>query len=134
MITESLIRKKFVATTMAEGMDSIFARQQQVAQMLGTQSGRLRQWARDRHTTVRVTETSRSISVPLMPYVRFLDMQYRTRHDRIAKYKRQQLALYNRTIWGILYRQVFPQLRYGFTDEIRQQLREQLEETFKNRK
>lgn len=134
MITESLIRKKFVATTMAEGMDSIFARQQQVAQMLGTRSGRLRQWARDRHYTTKITETSRSISVPLMPYVRFLDMQYRNRRDRIAKYKRQQLALYNRTIWGVLYRQVFPQLRYGFTDEIRQQLREELEETFKNRK
>ena len=134
MLTESLIRKKFVADTMAEGIDTIFARQQQVAQMLGTHSGRLRQWARDRHMTVRVTETSRSISVPLMPYVRFLDMQYRTRRDRIGKFLRKQLALYNRTIWGILYRQVFPQLRYGFTDEIRQQLREQLEETFKNRK
>lgn len=129
MITESLIRKKFVADTMAEGIDTIFARQQQVAQMLATHSGRLRQWARDRHTTVRVTETSRSISVPIMPYVRFLDMQYRTRRDRVGKFLRKQLALYNRTIWGILYRQVFPQLRYGFTDEIRQQLREQLEES-----
>ena len=133
MLTESLIRKKFVADTMAEGIDTIFARQQQVAQMLASHSGRLRQWARDRHTTVRVTETSRSISVPLMPYVRFLDMQYRTRRDRIGKHKRQQLALYNRTVWGILYRQVFPQLRYGFTDEIRQQLREELEETFKRK-
>lgn len=134
MLTESLIRKKFVATTMAEGMDTIFSRQQQVAQMLGTQSGRLRQWARDRHYTTHITETSRSISVPLMPYVRFLDMQYRTRRDRIGKFLRKQLALYNRTVWGILYRQVFPQLRYGFTDEIRQQFREELEETFKNRK
>ena len=129
MLTESLIRKKFVADTMAEGIDTIFARQQQVAQMLATHSGRLRQWARDRHTTVRVTETSRSINVPIMPYVRFLDMQYRTRHDRAGKFLRKQLALYNRTVWGILYRQVFPQLRYGFTDEIRQQLREQLEES-----
>lgn len=134
MLTESLIRKKFVADTMAEGIDTIFARQQQVAQMLGTHSGRLRQWARDRHTTVRVTETSRSISVPIMPYVRFLDMQYRTRRDRAGKYLRKQLALYNRTVWGILYRQVFPQLRYGFTDEIRQQLREQLEESIKVRR
>ena len=134
MITESLIKKKFVVDTMTEGIDTIFSRQQQVAQMLGTHSGRLRQWARDRHYTTRVSETSRSISVPLMPYVRFLDMQYRTRRDRIDKHKRQQLALYNRTVWGILYRQVFPQLRYGFTDEIRQQLREELDETFKNRK
>ena len=134
MITESLIKKKFVADTMTEGIDTIFARQHQVAEMLGSRSGRLRQWARDRHYTIRATETSSSISVPLMPYVRFLDMQYRTRRDRIGKHKRQQLALYNRTVWGILYRQVFPQLRYGFTDEIRQQLREELEETFKNRK
>ena len=126
MITESLIKKKFVVDTMAEGIDSIFARQQQVAEMLGSRSGRLRQWARDRHYTIRTTKTSNSISVPLMPYVRFLDMQYRTRRDRIGKFLRKQLALYNRTIWGIIYRQVFPKLRYGFTDEIRQRLRDQL--------
>ena len=127
MITESLIKKKFVADTMTEGIDTIFARQQHVAQMLGSRSGRLRQWARDRHYTIRATETSSSISVPLMPYVRFLDMQYRTRRDRVGKFLRKQLALYNRTIWGIIYRQVFPKLRYGFTDEIRQRLRDQLE-------
>lgn len=127
MITESLIKKKFVVDTMTEGIDTIFARQQQVTEMLGSRSGRLRQWARDRHYTTRVSETSRSISVPLMPYVRFLDMQYRTRRDRVGKFLRKQLALYNRTIWGIIYRQVFPKLRYGFTDEIRQRLRDQLE-------
>lgn len=134
MITNSLIKKKFVADTLSEGIDTIFARQAQVAQMLGTRTGRLRRWSRDRHYTVRVTETSRTVSVPLMLYVRFLDMQYRGRRDRVAKFLRNQLALYNKTIWGILYRQVFPQLRYGFTDELRQQLREELEETFKNRK
>lgn len=133
MITESLIRKKFVADTINAGVNDIFARQQQVAQRLAIRSGRLRQWASDRRHTTRITESSRYISVPLMPYVRFLDMQYRTRRDRVGKFLRRQLALYNRTVWGILYRQVFPRLRYGFTDEIRRQLRQELEEALERK-
>jgi len=29
-------------------------------------------------------------------------------------------------VWPIIYKRVFPELKYGLTDEVRQQLREQL--------
>ena len=54
-------------------------------------------------------------------------MAYRQRNDRIAKFKRRNLALYNRVVWGVLYHETFPQLRYGFTDEVRQTIHNQLE-------
>ena len=50
----------------------------------------------------------------------------------IRKHKEHPLPsgdrlLYNRNVWCILYRQVYPQLRYGFADEIRQLLKEEIE-------
>ena len=56
-------------------------------------------------------------------------MAYR-RRDRISKFKRRNLALYNRVVWGVLYHETFPQLRYGFTDEVRKIIHDQLEKSF----
>ena len=36
--------------------------------------------------------------------------------------KRRRLALYNRVIWGVLYNETMPDLRYTFTKEIRQKI------------
>ncbi|WP_277247078.1 hypothetical protein [Prevotella pallens] len=56
-------------------------------------------------------------------------MAYR-RRDRISKFKRRNLALYNRVVWGVLYHETFPQLRYGFTDEVRKTIHDQLDKSF----
>ena len=76
-----------------------------------------------------ITDHSQTIFVRLLPYLRFLDMQYRHRNDRVAKFKRRNLALYNRVVWGVLYHETFPELRYGFNDEVRKEIREQLEKS-----
>lgn len=54
-------------------------------------------------------------------------MMYRDRKDRVSKYKRSKIAVYNRIIWGILYRRTFPAIRFGFTDEVREGIRKNLE-------
>ena len=79
----------------------------------------------------KVNSVAREILVlsrnTLLVNLRFLDMAYRQRNDRIAKFKRRNLALYNRVVWGVLYHETFPQLRYGFTDEVRKAIRTQLQ-------
>ena len=57
-------------------------------------------------------------------------MAYRQRNDRLAKHRRAHLALYNRVVWGVLYHETFPELAYGFTDEVRARLSKELHETF----
>ena len=54
-------------------------------------------------------------------------MMYRDRKDRASKYKRSKIAVYNRIIWGILYRRTFPAIRFGFTDEVREGIRKNFE-------
>ncbi len=64
----------------------------------------------------------------IFPYLRYLDISYRKRNDRISRHLRRNLALYNRTVWGVLYHETFPELRYGFNDEIRNSIRKELEQ------
>jgi hypothetical protein len=51
--------------------------------------------------------------VPL--YICFLDMK-----------KHGNYQIYNRQLYGILYRQVLNRIRYGYTDEIARQIRKRL--------
>ncbi len=55
----------------------------------------------------------------ILPYLRFLDIKYMA--------SRRNLALYNRVIWGVLYNETLPDLRYGLTQDIRNGIRSALE-------
>ncbi len=57
-------------------------------------------------------------------------MAYRLRKDRIAKHRRAKFALYNRVVWGVLYHETFPEITYGFTDEVRKQIGNDLKGIF----
>ena len=59
--------------------------------------------------------------IPL--HLRFLDIQYRKPKGKRAQ---GQSNLYNKLVWPILYKHVFPELRYGLTDEVRNSLHNQL--------
>ena len=129
MITENLIKKKFIHDNLQRGLRQIYAQQEKVITgELDTRSGRLRGWASRAQYDMRISSAGDyTVNVRFYPYLRFLDMMYRGRRDRVSKYKRSRLALYNRVIWGILYRRTFPAIRFGFTDEVREGIRKNLE-------
>ena len=60
----------------------------------------------------------------IFPYLRFLDIRYRK--DQMET--RSKLALYNRVIFGVLYLETMPDLRYELTEEIRMKIGLQLQE------
>ena len=128
MVTESLVRKKFVHDTLKEGILKIYSTQENVVRNnFQRRTGRLMTMLSAHSYDSHLTDHSQTIFVRILPYLRFLDMQYRHRNDRVAKFKRRNLALYNRVVWGVLYHETFPELRYGFNDEVRKEIREQLE-------
>ena len=55
-----------------------------------------------------------------------LDIRYRRRRESKTVGKAN---LYNKLVWPILFRKVFPELQFGFTDEVRQALRDELKQT-----
>ncbi len=127
MVTDSIIRKKFVHDTLQQGISKIYTTQESVVRSnYQLRSGRLKTSLSKHSFESSITDDSQTVFVRILPYLRFLDMAYRERNDRIAKFKRRNLALYNRVVWGVLYHETFPQLRYGFTDEVRKTIHDQL--------
>lgn len=131
MVTDSLVHKKFVHDTLHQGISKIYATQESVVRSnYQIRSGRLLTSLSKHSSNTSTSGESLTIFVRILPYLRFLDMAYRLRNDRIAKHKRRNLALYNRVVWGVLYHETFPQLRFGFTDEVRRNIHDQLQRSF----
>lgn len=128
MVTDSIIRQQFLHDTLKEGIDQIYSVQEQVVQSEHLiRTGRLQTVLSSHAMNFESSEGREKVFVRLLPYLRFLDIQYRRRNDRIAKKRRSRLALYNRVVWGVLYHETFPKMRAGLTDEVRTHIREELE-------
>ena len=122
MISDSLIRKKFVHETITAGINAIYDRQAAaIARHLHPQTGRLRDYATRRTIERQISDGSYTAIIPIPLHLRLQDIRLR------RKPKKQRAALYNRLAWPIIYRDIIPELRYGFTEEVRQQLRSQLQ-------
>jgi len=135
MVTDSLIRKNFVHVTLKQGIEKIYSTQMSVFRsQFQSRTGRMQSMLSAHSYDSIVSGESETIFVRILPYLRFLDLSYRERKDRIAKHKRKEMAIYNRVIWGVLYHETFPELRYGFTDEVRKNIYNQLNSIFNTRK
>lgn len=129
MITDQLIRKKFIADAMTKGINKIYETQENVVRThLNTRSGDLIAHLSRRPFTSQDSENKQVYYIRIFPYLRFLDINYRrSSRDRISRHLRSNLAIYNRVVWGVLYHETFPEIQYGYTEEIRKSIRQELE-------
>ena len=75
MVTDSLIRKKFVRDTLQQGISKIYATQESVVRSnYQLQSGRLLTSLSKHSSSSTITGESYTIFVRILPYLRFLDM------------------------------------------------------------
>jgi len=129
MITDQLIRNKFIADVMSQGINKIYETQENVVRTyLNTRSGDLVAHLQRRPFTSQGTDNNQVYYMRIFPYLRFLDINYRRGSDRISRHIRSNLALYNRVVWGVLYHETFPEIKYGYTQEIRSSIRRELEQ------
>lgn len=129
MITDELIRQRFVHEVMSKGINEIYETQENVVRTyLNTRSGNLLAHLQKRPFTSQESDTKQVYYLRVFPYLRFLDIYYRRGNDRISRHIRRNLALYNRVVWGVLFHETFPELQYGFSNEIKQSIRQELEE------
>lgn len=132
MITEELIRQRFVHDTLSQGINLIYETQENVVRTyLKVRTGDLVGHLQRRSFTSTGSGTKVAYYMRILPYLRYLDIFYRKGSDRISRHIRSNLALYNRTVWGVLYHETFPELRYGFNDEIRRNIRHELEQSLR---
>lgn len=129
MVTDSLISQHFIHETLSEGIKQIYSVQEEVIRSENlVKTGKLQKVISAHNMDFLGTEGRETVYVRLLPYLRFLDIQYRRRNDRVSKNRRSKLALYNRVVWGVLYHETFPMMINGLTDEVRQRIKSELEQ------
>lgn len=123
MVTDQFIKKTFIHNVVSIGFQKIRQIQQEViSENLNVVSGNLLQSVQKK--PVGIIGTERQIYyMSVLPYMRFLDIYFR---ENIIL--RRNLSIYNRVIWGVIYGEVLPNLRYGFTQDIRKYITRQLQE------
>lgn len=133
MVTEELIKKHFVHDTISQGINHIYETQEKIVRTyLNTRSGGLVGYIQRKPFTSQQKENKLVYYMRILPYLRYLDIRYRKGSDRVSRHIRSNLALYNRTVWGVLYHETFPEIRYGFTEEIQSSIRRELEQALQN--
>ena len=129
MITDQLIRNKFIADVMSQGINKIYETQENVVRTyLNTRSGDLLAHLQRRPFTSQNSDNKQVYYMRIFPYLRFLDINYRRGSDRISRHIRSNLALYNRVVWGVLYHETFPEIKYGYTQQVQSSIRQELEQ------
>ena len=123
MVTDQLIKKTFIHNVVSVGFQKIRQIQQEViSENLNVVSGNLLRSIQKE--PVGIIETERQVYyMSVLPYMRFLDIYFR---ENIILHR--NLSIYNRVVWGVIYGEVLPNLRYGFTQDIRKYITRQLQE------
>ena len=130
MVTDSIIRKKFVHETIKEGMQKLQDAWRPAVGTFKVRSGELRNFANNPAPVTRILEARLSVHYMIPLHLRILDIKYRKKKTAKGVRGEGKRNLYNKIVWPILYKEVFPELKYGLTDEVRRQIRQQLEHAF----
>lgn len=125
MVTEEIIKKEFIHRTINRDIKRIYATQQEevskvlhgkkenaIVSFLSSQSGRI----------VTSGGMQPVFYMSTLVEIRLLDIYY----SRNGKGSFKKLKIYNRAIWGILYKETLPALKYGLSEDIKQSIREDL--------
>jgi hypothetical protein len=131
MITEEMIKTEFISRTVKEGLGRIYDVQESVVAKYYTRgTGRLAAHLSHRPMDFRDEGLDLSVNVRTLTYMRFLDMGARggASERGYLRVERRERALYNRVVYGVLYRETMPALRYGFTEEMKEKISGDLRE------
>ena len=123
MITDDLIKKEFITRVVNRDIRFIYKTQEAVVrENFPDGSGALASHLSRQPFTFSSGDASQTFFVRVFPYLRFLDIRYRRQQMGL----RRKLALYNRVVYGVLYNETLPALRYGLTADIHKGIGEDL--------
>ncbi|MCT4604470.1 MAG: hypothetical protein N4A59_16400 [Marinifilum sp.] len=121
------LKQEYLSSVLSETFQMISDLQNQTVEEWGLfDSGDLKKSIR-KHFTYQPFDDGGAISVRILNYARFLDMKNPNR-----QLKREGYHLYNRIVFGVLYNRTLPALKYGFTDELRNNVMNALRESGKS--
>jgi hypothetical protein len=123
MISDEIIKDKFITDTVMKGLDAIQRVQIQRAMNASPEVQKMFNMEdilsdiRNRNLQVIANHGFSMFSLSFIKKVRFADMK-----------KLGNLKIYNKKIWGQMYVDTYPELQAGLTNEIKIAIREELEQ------
>lgn len=119
---------QFIREELLKGVQKIYAEQRSIAanRIYGRRAtgakpptGNLMRClsASDASTSTGMLGVYSTLNYPV--YIRFLDMK-----------RNGNLKIYNRPIWGIMYKEVFSNIRYGFGEWLKEYVKRNIEESY----
>lgn len=123
MITDQMITTQFISSVVSAGIKKIQTIQQDIIRKnLNVISGDL--LASVKKIPLEMQDANKqTFYMTVLHYMRFLDIYFRQDMGL-----RRNLALYNRTVWGVLYGETQHILRYGLSEDIRKYITAQLQQ------
>lgn len=123
MITDQMIKTEFIHNVVSAGLKKIRTIQKDViSKNLNVVSGDLLKSLEKAPLEIEGA-SKQTYYLSVLPYMRFLDIHYRENMG-----VRRNLAIYNRSIWGVLYGETQQILRYNLLKEIKDYISYQLKE------
>jgi hypothetical protein len=138
MITDRIIKKEFIVKTLRRDMINIYDAMTLIARKnvylsgrdlsvsrrpgpsIGRRSGALLDTLENKDFAIVSDDDRFLVTARLVKQLRFLDMK------RLGNWK-----IYNSQVWGILYRNTFPDIKYNIGTEVSDHLGHILRQTFK---
>lgn len=125
MVTDELIKTEFIQSVVSRDINRIYKTQEEtIRSNFPNGTGHLADFLSRRPFSISGDGLKQAYHMRIFSYLRFLDIRYRKQE----MFFRRRLALYNRVIWGVLYNETMQDLRYGLTDNIREMMRNDLEQ------
>ena len=123
MISDQIIKDKFITDTVIKGLNAIqkvqieraLSASPEVKNMFNMDD--ILSDIRNRNLQVAASNGFSLFSISFIKKIRFSDMR-----------KLGNLKIYNKKIWGQMYVDTYPELQAGLTDEIKTEIRKQLEQ------
>ena len=126
---KSLAFNKYAADVMRRVAVDLFDEQARTASLgLEEQSGQLMEHLRSAPYSVNESNGGVFLQLKYILKVRFLDLKKTRRGNTKTNYT----PIYNRLVWGFVFGDLYPQLRYGFTEQVRQKYVNSLKEIYKD--
>lgn len=132
MISEEIIRETYIRKIITLDADRIYTTQIKVVDynFQSPRADNLKNFLSTKPYSSQEAPGKMVYHFRVLTYLRFLDILSSGR-SKSTMPTRRNLELYNRVIWGVLYRETLPDLRYGLTQDIKNSIKSQLQSAVK---
>lgn len=126
---KSLVFNKYAADVMREVAVDLFKEQAETAEVyLNERTGGLLKHLRSAPFTILQSNGQVALELEYILQIRFLDLK----KTKKGKKKRNYTPIYNKLVWGFIFGNLYPQLKYGFTEQVRQRYIGAMQEIYKD--